>query len=41
MAERKAVDIPDDIASALDDAIAQADGLGWDAPVCGAMGVRR
>jgi len=41
MAERKAVDIPDDIASAIDDAIADTDGLGWDAPVCGAMGVRR
>jgi len=41
MAERKAVDIPDDIAAALDGAIAESDALGWAAPVCGAMGVRR
>ena len=41
MAERRAVDIPDDIAAALDRVIADGDALGWDAPVCGAMGVRR
>ena len=41
MAERRAVDIPDDIAAGLDRVIADGDALGWDAPVCGAMGVRR
>ena len=41
MAERKAVDIPDDIATALDGVIADGDALGWAAPVCGSMGVRR
>ncbi|MGI9083832.1 MAG: thioesterase family protein [Aeromicrobium sp.] len=41
MAERKAVDIPADIAAALDAQIGESDALGWAAPVCGAMGVRR
>jgi acyl-CoA thioester hydrolase len=41
MAERKAVPIPEDVAKALDAGIADHDALGWAAPVCGAMGVRR
>ena len=41
MAERRSVDIPDDLTTAIDAAIAATDALGWDAPVCGAMGVRR
>ena len=32
---------PADIAAALDALIDAGDALGWDAPVCGAMGVRR
>ncbi|MGH3456732.1 thioesterase family protein [Aeromicrobium sp.] len=41
MAERESTDIPDDIAKALDRLITENDALGWAAPVCGAMGVRR
>ena len=41
MAERRSVDVPDDLATSIDAAIATTDALGWDAPVCGAMGVRR
>lgn len=41
MSERKAVDIPDDIAALLDPLIADSKALDWSAPVCGAMGVRR
>lgn len=40
MAERKAVDIPADIAATLDERLAVDGALGWEAPVCGAMGVR-
>jgi acyl-CoA thioester hydrolase len=38
---RKAVALPEEIATAFDRAIAVSDTLDWDAPVCGAMGVRR
>lgn len=40
-ASRSTVDIPVAIGDALDDMIAASDALGWDAPVCGAMGIRR
>ncbi len=40
-AARSAVDIPADIAVELDALIGAGDSLGWDAPVCGAMGLRR
>ncbi|MBC7629877.1 thioesterase family protein [Aeromicrobium sp.] len=40
-ATRRTVDISDEVASALDVMIAESDALGWAAPVCGAMGVRR
>lgn len=38
---RSTVDLPAAIADALDAQISAGDALGWDAPVCGAMGVRR
>ncbi len=41
METRAAVDLPADIATALDELIDGANQLGWDAPVCGSMGVRR
>ena len=37
---RSSVDIPADIAVELDALIGAGDALGWDAPVCGAMGLR-
>lgn len=40
-ATRSTVDLPDAIATELDDLIGAGDALGWDAPVCGAMGIRR
>ncbi len=40
-ATRSTMDIPESIAAAFDTLIADGDALGWDAPVCGAMGVRR
>ena len=41
MDSRKAVALPEDIATAFDREIAASDALDWEAPVCGAMGVRR
>ena len=41
MESRSSVDIPDDIADQLDALISEGDALGWDAPECGAMGLRR
>ena len=41
MSTRRSVAIPDDMAARFDAEIARGDGLGWDAPVCGAMGVHR
>jgi acyl-CoA thioester hydrolase len=38
---RSSIDLPAAIAVELDDLIGAADALGWDAPVCGAMGLRR
>ena len=38
---RRAVAIPDDVGARFDEQIATGDALGWDAPVCGSMGVRR
>ena len=38
---RTSVDLPVEIAAELDVLINAGDGLGWDAPVCGAMGLRR
>ncbi len=40
-ATRASVDLPADIATSLDALIASGDALGWDAPVCGAMGLRK
>lgn len=40
-ATRSSVDIPSAIADALDDQIKAGNALNWEAPVCGAMGVRR
>ena len=40
-ATRSTVDIPQSIADGLDEQIGKGDALGWDAPVCGAMGIRR
>ncbi|MEO6605537.1 MAG: thioesterase family protein [Aeromicrobium sp.] len=40
-ATRSTVDLPADIAAALDAVIETGNDLGWDAPVCGSMGVRR
>lgn len=37
---RSAVDLPAEIASSIDALIGKGDALGWDAPVCGAMGIR-
>jgi acyl-CoA thioester hydrolase len=39
-ATRSAVDLPADVALELDALIGAGNGLGWDAPVCGAMGLR-
>jgi acyl-CoA thioester hydrolase len=41
LADRVAVDLPDEVAEALDARIEAGRSLGWDAPVCGAMGVRK
>lgn len=41
MTTRRSVEIPDDLAARLDAEIARGDELGWAAPVCGAMSVRR
>ena len=41
MATRRSVPIPADVAARFDAQIAAADALGWEAPVSGAMGVRR
>ena len=41
MDTRKAIAFPEEIAKAFDQEIAVSDALAWDAPVCGAMGVRR
>jgi acyl-CoA thioester hydrolase len=41
MNTRRSVPIPDDVAARFDDEIAAGDALGWEAPVSGAMGVRR
>jgi acyl-CoA thioester hydrolase len=41
METRRSVPIPDDVAARFDAEIAAADALGWEAPVSGAMGVRR
>lgn len=41
MDTRRPVEFPDDIAASIDAAIAEHAQLGWDAPVCGVMGVRR
>jgi acyl-CoA thioester hydrolase len=41
MDTRRPEPFPDDVAAALDALIAASDALGWAAPVCGAMGVRR
>jgi acyl-CoA thioester hydrolase len=38
---RSTVDLPKDVGEALDSQIDAGNALGWDAPVCGAMGVRR
>lgn len=38
---RKAVDFTADIAAGLDELIDAGNALGWAAPVCGAMGLRR
>ncbi|GAA3523499.1 hypothetical protein GCM10022234_19740 [Aeromicrobium panaciterrae] len=38
---RAAVDFTPDIAAGLDELINAGDALGWDAPVCGAMGLRK
>ncbi|MGW1737841.1 thioesterase family protein [Nocardia sp. NPDC001965] len=38
---RRAVDLPADIAVALDEHIARSRALPWSAPVCGAMRIRR
>jgi acyl-CoA thioester hydrolase len=40
-ASRSAVDLPAAIGKALDTQIASGDALGWAAPVCGSMGIRR
>ena len=41
MSTRSSVDLPAEISDALDAQISAGDALGWAAPVCGAMGVRR
>lgn len=41
MDTRRPVDLPDDVAAALDNWIQQAQDVAWPAPVCGAMGIRR
>ena len=41
MNTRRSVPIPDDVAARFDAEIAVGDALGWEAPVSGAMGVRR
>jgi acyl-CoA thioester hydrolase len=41
MDTRKAVALPEEIAAAFDQEIAVSHALDWEAPVCGAMGVRR
>ncbi len=38
---RRPEPFPDDVAAALDAEVARSDALGWAAPVCGVMGVRR
>ena len=38
---RRPEPFPDDIAAALDAEVARSEALGWAAPVCGVMGVRR
>ena len=40
-ASRSTVDLPQDVGQALDAQIAAGNALGWAAPVCGSMGVRR
>jgi acyl-CoA thioester hydrolase len=40
MESRSSVDLPAAIGEALDAQVSAGDALGWDAPVCGAMGVR-
>lgn len=40
-ATRSSIDIPANIAAELDALINAGDALGWEAPVCGAMGLRR
>jgi acyl-CoA thioester hydrolase len=40
-ATRSSVDLPSDIAVELDALIDAGNALGWDAPVCGAMGLRK
>jgi acyl-CoA thioesterase FadM len=41
METRSSVDLPPAIGEALDAQISAGEALGWDAPVCGSMGVRR
>ncbi|MFP1153652.1 thioesterase family protein [Mycobacterium sherrisii] len=41
LARRRPVAMPTDIAAGFDEHIAHSSALGWPAPVCGAMGVRR
>lgn len=41
MSSRAATDLPPAIGEALDLQIDAGDALGWDAPVCGAMGLRK
>jgi acyl-CoA thioester hydrolase len=41
MDTRRPTPFPDDVATAWDALIAESDSVGWPAPVCGAMGVRR
>jgi acyl-CoA thioester hydrolase len=41
MTTRRSVEMPDDMAASFDAVITSGDELGWDAPVCGAMGVHR
>lgn len=40
-ASRKSIDLPADITARLDALISAGDALGWEAPVCGAMGLRK
>ena len=41
MTSRAAVDMPPAVGAAFDDQISAGNALGWAAPVCGAMGVRK